>query len=527
MEYVTYEQLTNDDKSQLEKILRGCFQKRVSLPADYKYLLSKTVDQINATAAVKYDIASKTASIWSVCSSAVGKINHATRPLLEYGLHQIFLEEPFVWLVLEYENPYWSQALALYTSLGFTNIITTSTQFSYLIDKNISSFKNTTRPSSTKNIDYFLKRGIILYTTSELFYSDTWKNNIIAARTKADLLRKNKFPTEYGGLGLTAAMARFGREIVKYGKEYAGYLTVDKSFDVIGLGNLTGGNPIYQTDDYPAISEIYDNSKFSLFHFHTHPAITNLNNNLEFNPPSYADMVYLLSGCGKNFVRGYIFSVNGLFSFALTKYAQQLFCVGKSSGNPKLSNAEKEYILGQYVAIVNSLVDINTDKNSVLGNHYSASQVEDILIDHFISSVLSIEINDHPVFDIKYWTYNFIESKGTVVDTFFVTQDLKITNAGSATPSILFSRWNDYDFFDAIDQGERVKCNRGYLAFLLGGTNKSARGKLEDCLPYTFVDLDLLVAKYIEDKDSVDLLIRLGTPLKDIIGNSSRPKISF
>lgn len=501
-EYVVFNRLTPNQLYEMTSMLKRCFRQNVQLTQDYMYLINTTdaTGRIDAMASVKYE--EGTYSIWNVCATSFGKISHATKSLLEYGMPLILTSERSkAWLVLELENPYWAKALSLYTSLGFVNIITASNQF-----QQVFGYTN-------KMIDHFLKKSIILYTTYDIYYKvrDGNRQIVLLARNRADNIRKKRFDKEFGGVGITADMAAFGQEIVKINKEYAGYLTVDSKYDFNGIGNITGGNPIYKVKNFPALSEIYDTSKQTVFHFHTHPSITDANNQLEFNPPSLNDIRYIFETCGAGLIRGYIFTSNGIFAYSLTRHAQAVFCK---------DNIDKTSIYQQYQDIIDSVASIYVDKQYVIGNFLIGQndlQIQNLLIDYYLESVLTIEFEGKPVFDIKYWPYSFI-LKTPVVDSFFVSRTIgeRLQTIGNVKTAMYFTS-SDMSVFNAIQQGEEKSCSPGYISFLLGAD----KIKLGNCLPYSYVDLDKLFKEYNNSlpdvKERILNMLSEGLPLSKIL----------
>lgn len=392
--------------------LKKCFRQNVFLPEDNIYVAQIENNAFYTIASIQKEDAT-TVSIWNVCSSSIGRnVAAVSKNLLVYIIENTPLY-PTKWLLLEFENPYWEKALRLYTSIGFL-----------VVEPYEKGLKMTYNPNGIRTITLHL------------------------AETK----RAEYFGPEINKVTFNGKdIANFGRKIVTYKREYAGFFIVDGETQskVIAFSNFSIGNYIEKELNYEAASMIMiKNSEYALLHFHTHPNITTDNNLLNFNPPSDSDIIYLLSYCGKKLIREYVFTRNGLFAFGLSRAAQVALC---GTNNKPLMDE----ILEKYKVCLASAWDYTAYSNEVF-NRFSSFKIEQILIDSFIEDVLSIETSDiKQVFDMKYWTYDFLESKGSVIDTFFISKDIQISDAGTEMSRYIklpFNRWDILDEISVADE---------------------------------------------------------------------------
>lgn len=478
--YDTYDNLKKnipDIDRQLMKMWKTCFRKNIPIPKDNMFLTSKINDTILAVATV--NISDPTSySIWNVCSTALGKNMNAIRSLLEYGLP--FLQDRNIWLILEFENPYWDKAVNLYTSLGFRLLSTVDTGL---------------------KMEYTLDR------------------DVYDARDEANELRQQAFPRELQRIVfLRDKIYDFASQIVTHNKEYCGYLLVTHDLLVGGLGNLTGGNLILpDVTNFPASSEIYSEGQNYIFTFHTHPIITTVNNGLPINPPSDMDVAHLLANCSHEYLRQYIFTPDGLFALGLSKYMQDTYC------NKFIPLEKINEIRERYQSLVDQVLRVNLD--DIFGIHVSKSIAKGVMTDLFIESVLDLEYEGMPMFDLKFWPLEYIRTKESFVDTFFISYGLleQMIDFGSFRSYVELPLTSyQWDIIYAMEVGESAHANKkiaqnvAECKYIMEKENLNVF-RLKSCFPYSFIDLNPVLNISESYRAELLPLLEKGVPYISII----------
>lgn len=494
----TFQIVQTDIPDIIEKcnaLLKRCFQRRGELGSNiinnHMLLINKSAgDQIRSMATIDITSEPGRASIWNVCASAIGKNKHSTRIMLEHGIKCMeSLNISTMGLLLEYENAFWSKALSLYTSLGFVNVT----------------------PWDEKSIR--------LVRTGEVS-----REQIEEAREQAQMIIMGSNPYENRRVIFSPNIATFGQHIMNLQKEYTGFfIVVDEK--VVGIGNLSGGNLILPGSlNFIAFSEIYNISvDYSLIKFHTHPNITTDNNNLLLNPPSFGDITHLLSLCGKTYIREYVFTRNGMFALGLTRRAQEMLC-GNKNDNIKNEIVEK------YKQLAENIQRLSYEPYEILKSFAPSGfeQGENILIDYFIEDVLSIEANNVQIFDIKYWTYNFLKLV-QVSDVFFISHQLHMNNSSNVEGILI--ELIDFQVLEAMEEGESKTANKCILTNDLTDENVTYLDtfKNKKCFPYSFINLNPILIYILNDPDKKeDILINFkqGILVKNVTRPFRRPRVS-
>ena len=395
------DQIGPDVQKDISILLKGCFGRDIGLynTPNSVYLLN-FADSNNPTslqALLVADEVGDKSTIWNVCASSFGKNSNSVKELMKWYLdqHRKRVNELFV----DFYNPYWDKAIALYTSLGF----------------------GMPEPQvGTSNV----------------------KLTIVRIDDKEDLrLTINNLRAEFfEGLGFKAQYAHYPAKLFSSileqlvddrPKEYTGFF-FQRSQDEIVIKNLSCGN-LTDTEIYGYPTNCQPMDDGDIF-FHTHPGVLN---GILVQPPSEMDVSALFhwNKIG-SFIKHYVFSEDGVYSFGFSAKTLKEFC-----DHPGENERIKDNIVNKYIDVTNKLTTLYYDPFRMLAGmpkNITRAKQNSIIIDYYLEEALSIGYpgKDFAIFDIKFWSRDFIKKSVTITD-FLIWQDNCFGQVCSNIQSIL------------------------------------------------------------------------------------------
>lgn len=462
--YYQYSQLERDLIIQIEKELSLCFSQKVILddPDTTIVLNTEELEDSHAVLSIAtFKINENILLISNVCATSRAKVSK-TKPtmVLLQDIISKYKDMYKIRLYVDLYNPYWDRAVGLYTKLNFGTILSEIGQ-----------------PQN--------------YIQMELWPDQLDKEYQIG---ELDKYRKQFFKDyEYQRVSFDSSIAEFGKYIVTKKREYGGYFYFDG--DVITeMSNFVSGNIIDEKFDAPATCSRFYNGALS---FHTHPIIATKNNILLFNPPSGADLSNLFE-C-KDIIKEYVFDAQGIFSVGLTHQIHAHFCK-----NPDLKESWKKIALDLYLEIVNTLVA----NNDVLLLHQYPDIYTDHQIQELISYVLSIKVNDIPIFDMRYWSYESIIQNG-MNDILIYPKNcipLQFLKNKFFIPFRLSQDIKDLlEAFEKLEQNIPLEC----IGVPTINPNTLLPGLYNYCYPYSFIDIGEIISKISKKWSQKDRVIQM------------------
>jgi len=468
-------------QSRMKLLLKSCFGS-VNLSPDYSYALN-FADTKNESLQGLLAI-DKEMTIWNVCASSFGKNYGAIKKLMEWVFSLDVSKDKTFSLYVDPYNSYWDRAIALYVKLGF-------------------------EPKEFKNGKIFM-----LKSNGENLFPDLTIND-------ANELRKNYFTS----LGYDVVSIKYPAKelykllnqlVVDRHKEYSGFLKW-KSNGQVYIVNLSSGN-ITETEvlEYPTNCVLM--GEHSIVHFHTHPKITNT---LIIQPPSDLDMKALFN---TKFIRHYVFTIDGIFSIGFNLKTFMTFC----ENSMEIVRIQDD-VIHRYKKIVNGLATLNIDPlrmtASLALSTISPKEQNNIIIDYYIEKVLGIIYpgRDHPVFDIKFWSNEYINKVDKITDFFvFKSSCLKPLTCDRSSSITKFPLTQEQMVY--IDEMEKLEIRQN-IEFAEQGIvipynereNNIDLWRLIN--PYSFVNIGLLFDKIkaIDQHDMAISLIQKGVMFDNII----------